>query len=89
MVLVSSGSHLRLGFSMRFLGHHRRVGYLGSKGRIYVGGLGRLGYMGCVGYVVVGYMRNVAGEVGRWRDVGVVLMRGSLGGHRAFEGRAC
>ena len=49
----------------------------------------RLGYMGGVGNVGMGNMGNMASEVGRWRDVGVVLMRGGLGGHRAFKGRAC
>jgi len=44
--------------------------------------------MGGVGYVRMGYMRNMARQC-RWgRDVGMVLMRGSLGGHRAIKGRA-
>ena len=45
--------------------------------------------MGSVGYVGMGYMGNVSVQVGGGRDVGVVLMRGGLGGHRALKGRAC
>jgi len=44
--------------------------------------------MGCMGYMGMGYMGHVARQVGGGRDVGVVLMRGGRGGHRAFKGRA-
>jgi len=45
--------------------------------------------MGGVGYVGVGYVGHVSRQVGGGRDVGVVLMRGGLAGHRALKGRAC